>query len=301
MAFTATKIKVEQVITERIMEALRNGTIPWRKPWGTAGLPVNLITNREYRGVNVFMLSMAGYDDPRFLTYLQAKEKGGHVRKGERSLPVLKYGEGTSKRDFDAEGNPKTYRFFLYSNVFNVSQVDGLELPSLPDVPVHTHTPIERCESVVKNMPNCPPIAWNSNRASYSPSADAVSMPPRERFTKTEEMYATLFHELAHSTGHKSRLNRDNFAGDLGSGSYAREELVAEMGAAFLCGHCGIETETVENAAAYIAGWLKRLSDDPKLVIQAGSKANAASDYILGKSGKTAENESELVAESAVA
>ena len=144
--------------------------------------------------------------------------------------------------------------------------------------------PIPQCEQVAKAMPNAPAITHQSQRACYSPLLDIVNMPQPESFDAPTAYYGTLFHELTHSTGHESRLNRDSITDPVrfGSHTYSREELIAEMGAAFLNGHCGIDASTLDNSAAYIHGWLKRLKNDPKLVVQAAGKAQRASDYILG-------------------
>lgn len=286
-------IKVEEIITERIVNSLKTGIIPWRRPWWTHGAPRSIVSGKEYRGINVFLLSMAGFSDPRFLTYKQAQAKGGNVKKGERGFPVVFYKIIESKTEVDKKGNPKKFPMLRYYTVFNVSQIEGIDFPPLPALKKSEISPIEACERVVNEMPNAPEIDWNSNQASYSAAKDKVSMPPREQFEKAEEVYSTLFHELVHSTGHKSRLARGLEQNGLGSGSYAREELIAEMGAAFLCGHCQIETQTLDNSAAYIATWLKRLKDDPRLVISAGSKAQAAADYILNEKAEE-EDESDL-------
>jgi antirestriction protein ArdC len=170
--------------------------------------------------------------------------------------------------------------FIRYYKLFNVEQCDGVELPALENRSVD---PIAEAEVVVASMPNPPGIAFDGGaQAFYLPHLDSVHLPKRESFDSAGELYSTLFHELAHSTGHPSRLDRPALAemAPFGSETYSREELVAEFGAAFLCAHAGIEA-TVDNSAAYIAGWLKKLRSDPRLVIIAASQGQRAADYIL--------------------
>ncbi len=291
-----TGMKVEEVITERILEALNGGTIPWKKPWNTAGPPRNFISKKPYRGINLFLLSMMSCQDPRFMTYNQAKSKGWKVTKG-KGIPIVFWKMIDSKQT-DDNGKPKKIPLMRYYLVWNVADVEG-DVPAL-DLTTNEDaaTPIEICEAIVEGMPKAPPIFWDSDSASYSPHKDIVRMPPKDRFHSPEEAYSTLFHELAHSTGHASRLNRFGTPGAYESGSYAFEELVAEFAAAILCGHGCIETTTVENSAAYIASWKRRLKDDPKLIIRAASAGQKASDFILDDSP---EHKEETETESAVA
>jgi antirestriction protein ArdC len=173
----------------------------------------------------------------------------------------------------------------LYT-VFNIEQCEGLGV-KVPAPVKNANEPIPACEGIVAAMPQCPRIKGDS-RAFYSPHEDFVGIPPKETFTKAEEYYCALFHELVHSTGHASRVKRE-MSGRMGSESYSKEELVAEMGAAFLCGHAGIEQATIENSAAYIANWLGRLKEDKKLVILAGAAAQKATDFILDRKFETEE------------
>jgi antirestriction protein ArdC len=173
-----------------------------------------------------------------------------------------------------------------YYTVFNVAQCDGIAAAQIPAVPqpVNDNKPIERCEQIVRGMPSPPCIRHGMAGPCYWTALDAVDMPSRERFTSAEDYYATLFHELTHATGHKSRLGRPGF-GDASavyaSPVYSREELIAEMGSAFLCGHAGIAGATLENAVAYVAGWLRTLKADSTLTVMAAAQAQRAADYIL--------------------
>jgi antirestriction protein ArdC len=188
----------------------------------------------------------------------------------------------------DADGKLVMDRipFLRHYNVFNVQQCtlpDGV-VPDLPDKP--TVEPIEACETVIDNMPNRPEIRHNGcNRAFYRKATDSIHMPDQCRFDKQAEYYSTLFHELTHATGHQSRLNRQTLTDHDGFGgeNYSREELVAEMGAAFLCGVTGIETQTLDNSAAYLASWLRALKEDKRLVATAAAQAQKAADYIQAK------------------
>ena len=276
--------QVYRIVTDRVIRLLEQGTVPWRKPWagGPAQWPKNLVSGQQYRGINVFLLSAAGFESPWWLTYKQAQQRGGHVRKGEESSVVVFYKDwDTGKTDDD--GKPVRVPVLRYYRVFNVAQCEGFEY-SRPDLPERDFRPIERCESVVSGMPKRPAIEHREARAYYRPSTDTVNMPRAALFESDAAYYSVLFHELTHSTGHRSRLDRSGItkAAAFGSAEYSREELIAEMGAAFLCGHCAIETHTIENSAAYIDSWLGRLRRDPKLVVQAASKAQAAADFILG-------------------
>ena len=275
------------VITDRIIELLEKGVVPWHRPWAGGEPPHNLSSGKAYRGVNTFLLSAAGYASPWWLTFNQAKQRGGHVRKGEQSWPVV-FWKWLNVDDKEAReaGQPgrKRIPFLRYYRVFNVEQCEGIAAPSTEIQ--GGFSPIEEAERVVGAMPTPPAIVTGEPRAWYRPSTDTVNMPARELFQNGEGYYATLFHELTHSTGHKSRLDRPGIAelAAFGSQSYSREELVAEMGAAYLCGACGIVQQTIDNAASYIASWLKRLKDDRKLVIIAAAQAQKAADYVLGRS-----------------
>jgi antirestriction protein ArdC len=186
--------------------------------------------------------------------------------------------------------------------VFNVSQCEGIPADKIPSVNRigREHNSISQAEQIVSAMPKRPEIRHGGGRACYSPAFDRVDMPKAETFRSGEDFYSVLFHELTHSTGHQSRLNRKGVAGSdgewsaFGSTPYAREELVAEMGAAFLSGHAGIVERTLDNSAAYVQSWLQRLKDDARLVVQAAAQAQKAADYILGASEPRQVEEGEL-------
>jgi antirestriction protein ArdC len=276
-------MSVYDLATARILQQLENGVAPWRRPWGgPMRVPRNLTTLKPYRGVNVFLLACQGYDSPFWLTYRQAQEIGGHVRKGEHGAPVVFWTEW--ERPDKETGETAKIPVLRHYTVFHVSQCEGIG-HLVPPVKVldNPNPPIDRCEAIVGGMPSAPSIRHDFDSAFYRPSADMVGMPPRPRFDSSEAYYATLFHELTHSTGHASRLNRPGIADParFGSQPYGREELIAEMGAAFLCSHAGIETATLDNSASYIDGWIRAIREDRTLVVTAAAQAQKAADFIL--------------------
>ena len=275
---------VPEIITESVLKQLEQGVAPWRKPWSTS-IPRNLISKKPYRGLNVFLLATQGYGSPYWLTFNQAKQLGAHVRQGEKSTLVSfwKFNEYAKENRETGETENKTSVLLRYYRIFNIEQTEGLK--SLHGDEHKPISPLSECESIANRMPNAPRIEQHSH-AFYRPSADMVGMPSRSCFESSEGYYSTLFHELAHSTGHKSRLNRfEENSNDhqFGSESYSKEELVAEMGAAMLAGMVGISQATLSNSASYLQSWINRLKSDSRLIISAASHAQKAADYILGK------------------
>ena len=281
------------IVTDKIINLLESGIVPWRKPWTSTGLPRNLVSKRPYNGINYFLLSASKYVSSFWLTYRQATELGGHVRKGEESTIVIFWKVEDLKQigeDLDAEeSNEKNRRRFLlrYYRLFNLEQCELPQavLDKLPKIETHEHDPIEAAERIMADMPNPPEIQYAGSKAFYSSVTDRITLPPRELFISAEEQIATTYHEVSHATGHPKRLNRKSIkeAAAFGSPTYSVEELVAEMGAAYLCAESGISPTVIENQAAYVAGWLKKLRDDRKLVVHAAAQAQHAADYVLGK------------------
>jgi len=285
------------MVTEKVVSLLEQGIVPWRKPWTSAGLPRNLVSKKSYRGINHFLLSASKYVSPLWLTMRQANELGGHIRKGEESTAVVFWKIdnvklSTEDRD-NEESDEKTRRRFLlrYYRVWNLEQCELPQamLDKLPKIEMHEHDPIEAAERIIAAMPNPPEIQHAGSKAFYSPITDRITLPPRELFISIEEQMATTYHEMSHATGHPKRLNRESIAeaAPFGSPIYAAEELVAEMSAAYLCAEAGISPAVIENQAAYVAGWLKKLREDRKLVVHAAAQAQKATDYILGRSAET--------------
>ena len=268
-------------ITERIVALLAQGTVPWQKPWkARTGLPRNQVSQKPYRGINVFLLLAMSYESPFWLTFRQALQLGGTVRKGEKSCPVV-FWKQTTFEDKES-GEQQKIPLLRYYHVFNVAQCDGLKTGTGPVAePVNG---ILKPDEIVAHMPQRPEIKHGMARAFYSPREDCIGLPVRERFDRAEGYYATLFHELVHATGHESRLNRVTLTEKAGFGSnpYCKEELIAEMGAAFLCGQAEIAERTIDNSAAYLNGWLEQLRNDKTVIVQAAAQAQKAADFILG-------------------
>ena len=272
-----------QIVTDRIISLLDEGVVPWRKPWATSNaLPKNLLSGKEYRGINVFLLGCQQYGSPYWLTFKQAQEKHGNVKKGEKSSMVVFWklldNDNTDQNDKVIGKIP----LLKYYSLFNLEQTEGISSPTF-DVPVFPFTPIEKAERILQNMPNRPEISYGGNCASYTPHTDKIRMPYEERFEKNEGAYQVLYHELSHSTGHKSRLARKEVmeCHEFGSESYGNEELVAELASSMLCGVAGISNQTIDLAASYINGWLNLIKKDKKLIIVAAAQAQKAADYIL--------------------
>lgn len=270
---------VPEIVTNKIIEQLDKGVVPWKKPW-TGGFPINFVSKRPYSGINVLLLTISPFSSPFWMTYKQAKEKGGYIKKGEKSTLIV-YRNTICKKEEneDGEETTKSYSLLRYYNVFNYEQTDGLENP-FTEEEANEINPINCCEEVISNFQDKPIIKFEGTQALYSPSTDTIKSPKRQTFISAEAYYSTLFHELIHSTGHSFRLDRTSFKTEFGSEPYAKEELVAEIGASFLCGYCSIENSTLENSAAYIAGWLKKLKDDKRFIISAASLAQKAVNYI---------------------
>ena len=293
---------IAEKIADSLLVALRNGTVPWRRSWKPShsgrGVAPTSYAGKVYRGVNNFLLAIIGaqFETPIFLTYRKARALGGNVKRGEKGFPVVfwKFGKRKVK---DSSGNEaeKGYAFMRGYTVFNVSQCENVPLPAwYRKMDKKSDTPTERiesCEKIVAGYQNPPGVVENhEGKAYYFPPSDVVTMPTRDSFDSPESFYHTLFHELAHSTGNPSRLKRD-LSGTQGSTSYAREELVAEISASMLAGIAGIDID-IENSAAYLGGWGKKLGaddwhtligEDPKAFVMACQRAQKAIDHILGE------------------
>ncbi len=272
---------VYSMVTNRIIEYLEKGVVPWRKPWADAGLPRNLVTGKYYRGINVWLLSSLSYSQNDFLTFKQVKGLGGSVKKGEKAQMVIfwKWDERENKETKEIENIP----ILRYYKVFNIDQCAGIPKEKLSPAIERNINPLDTCERIIRGMPKQPSIRSNEQRAYYNRLDDYVNVPRIETFTSSERYYSTLFHELVHSTGHKERLNRKELLESRGlrSDDYAVEELTAEMGASYLESYAGISTEHLEDNASYIQCWLDRLRNDRKFIVYASTQAQKATDYIL--------------------
>ena len=301
----ASRFDLYQTVTDQIVALLKAGVAPWKSSvLGTPiGQPMSLTTGRPYRGVNVFLLAMAGlaggHSSAYWATYRQAQALGGQVRKGEKGTLVVFW--KTSDGEIDPDTGKADKRFVLrYYRVWNASQCDGLTPPDVGSQPApREHDPIDLADEVLAGFAApCGPAVRHGDfpAASYAPAADEVRMPFSHRYADMPSFYCDCFHELGHSTGNKGRLDRWGDAGpatSFRSDSYSREELVAEMTAAFLCGHCGISPATIENSASYLAGWIERLRGDKRLVIAAAGQAQKAADLILGTPAYQPQDEAE--------
>ncbi|EBS4058373.1 DNA primase [Salmonella enterica subsp. enterica serovar Newport] len=304
----AAQPDIYQLVTDRILASLAQGVLPWRKPWrtdgrGQTGLPVNALTGRHYSGVNVLLLWMAaetgGYPGDAWLTYRQAQEAGGQVRRGETSSLAVVYKDWTrpaedenGNRLYDADGQPlkETVPMLRQLHLFNVAQCDGLPAQMLPadggGRPVEEYATVSPQQlAAVQTMLTASGVQLTSlyqDRAYYTPAADRIVMPLTSQFDSEADYWSTLLHEMVHSTGHRSRLDRPGISTprQKGDAVYALEELVAETGSAFLCAQLGIYGEVQHER--YIDGWLRVLKADKKALFRACSKAREATEYLLG-------------------
>ena len=291
------KVNIYESVTARLIEALEKGVNPWRKPWNCLqyGVLRNADTNRPYRGLNTLLLNMAtmagGYSDPRWLTYKNAEKLGGTVKKGEKGTQIIFWNFlSVDKNNTDPDAKDKKIPFARAYTVFNVEQCEGIKVAPL-DVPQTVQGEVnEIAERIIANVG----VISKGTRAFYSPSSDTVTLPPAAIFESLELYYSTFYHEAAHRTGHPSRLDRD-FSGRFGDEAYAFEELVAEIGASFLCSCTGIPLEKMRHPE-YIASWLKVLKNDNKAIFTAAGKAQNAVDFILDELGAPVDVDEELLA-----
>lgn len=273
-----SKRDVYQEVTDSIIAQLESGTAPWTCPWNKGGagrLPENFVSRQQYHGINTLLLwceaDQRGYSSNKWLTYKQAQEKGGQVRKGEKGNLVVFYKTLEKERE---DGEIDRIPMMRHYHVFNVDQIDGIEDPqAAPEITPRTWSDCHDIEAVVPVQ-----VRHDGARAYYSTSGDYIQMPEKDRFSDAASYYATLLHESTHATGHATRLDRQ-YGKRFGDSAYAREELVAEMGAAFLCATFGIQGNLQH--AEYIDAWLKVLKADKKAVFTAAAAAQRAADYIM--------------------
>ena len=289
---TENRVNLYDEVTARIVSELEAGRLPWVQPWGTTGstgpgLPRNALTARNYSGINVLILWRAvikhGWPSQSWLTFRQAQEAGGCVRKGERGLTVVYADrftpEAEKERASREGGDPKAVPFLKRFTVFNVAQCEGLRSGLASDpAPLPEREIVPIAEDVI--AASGVEFRVGGNRAFYAPDTDIVQVPPQPAFFEQVNYYRTCLHELIHATGHANRLGRD-LANSFGSKDYAREELVAEMGSAFLCAALGI-MPTVRHAD-YIGAWLDVLREDNRAIFRAASAATKAADWLFAR------------------
>lgn len=266
-------------VSDRIIAQLENGVIPWQKPWIACGKAVSHTTGKAYSLLNQMLLGKPG----EYLTFAQCQKEGGRVKKGEKSQMVVfwKFIEQEDEETHEKKQVP----FLRYYSVFHIDQCEGLVAKYDKPLP-NTANANEAAESIIATYvqkSGVKVIHERGDRAYYRPSADRVVLPCIEQFAETAEYYSTAFHELTHSTGHASRLNRLEKTAFFGTEAYSKEELIAEIGAAKLVNAAGLETShSFRNSAAYIQNWLKVLRDDKRFIVSAAGKAEKAVALILG-------------------
>lgn len=302
--YKKTKLRpVQQIVFDEVMKAIDSGVVPWRSQFLPC-LPYNGVSKKEYCGINLLLLALRPFPSAEFLTFKQVNDLGGKVIEGSKSILVVFYKAYKSKSkekesdqlDVFGDGDntlpdTKTRYVLRYYRVFNVSQTTLWtdEKKAAAKLEAQESNEVdERCQSIVDGMPNAPAVSYAPlHHPCYIPAVDRVNMPTKEQYEAREAFYTTLFHELTHSTGHVSRLDRFR-ANDLhsvafGSRKYSQEELVAEMGAAFLAARAGILQPQIDNMAAYINGWRSKLTNDPQALFKAAADAQRAFDYIVQK------------------
>jgi antirestriction protein ArdC len=277
---------VYELVTNRIIELLEAGTVPWQKPWTDAGIPMNLISKRPYRGINLWLLLSLNYEQNLFLTWDQLKKIGGSVNKDEHGHIVVFWKKANKEpEDGEQEGKAKTVTMLRYYKVFNIAQCRDIPTSLIPELINTESDPILECEAVINHMPNNPDFRFKENKAYYHIGDDYINMPKKKSFKTIEAYYTTFFHELVHSTGSEKRLGRKTITemAEFGSEPYSIEELIAEMGAAYLCSYTGILDKELQNSVAYLQGWLTKLKSDKRFIISASGQAQKAVDFILGR------------------
>ena len=281
------KADLQDYITGIIVKELESGSVPWHKGWNSHGLMAsNLVSRKAYQGINALVLSIVGgsYSSPYWLTYKQAQDLGGSVKLGEKGTHITYYSKIT-KKDKDTEEVLGSFSLLKGYVVFNADQCEGISVPT-----IETRDPVEvipALEGILSSYKNRPEIYYKEqDRAYYSPSADSITLPSLAQFESAQEHAYTLAHELTHSTGHESRCNRwskeEEKPSRFGCESYAKEELVAEIGACMLLTMAGVEID-IKNSGAYIKSWLSALKDDRTLIFSAAAKANQATTLIMGE------------------
>lgn len=274
-------------ILRSIVGDLEKGVSPWRKPWGRIGGPSNFSTGRSYNGGNWTFLSLLSqqFEDPRYATLRQINKLGGKVRSGEAGYPVIYWSVFNPKDENGEDMEDATRCFMRLSSVFNISQTEGLpeDVVSPPKTENFTFNAILEAENVISLENVGCPVVHGGEKAAYSPIRDRIFMPEKLAFKQSESYYSTLFHETVHATGHKSRLDRD-MSGSFGDDKYAKEELIAEIGAAFVCSKVGIDNTKMLQSASYLKGWASKFAKDKegmiRAIISASSMAQKAADFI---------------------
>jgi len=267
-------------ITARIIAEMESGIIPWRKPFIGSNNAVSYATGKPYSLLNQMLLGQPG----EYLTYKQCIQAGGHVRKGEKARMVV-FWKWIEQED-EETGEKIEIPYLRYYNVFHISQCENIPTKHIIS-PCNAVTRDDTAEAIISSYIERSAVKLRheaNSGAFYRPSDDTVILPLRNQFLSTSEYYSTAFHELTHSTGHKSRLDRLEKTAFFGSDAYSKEELVAELGSSVLINHAGLETsDSFRNNAAYIQNWLQVLKNDKRFIVSAAGKAEKAVNLILGR------------------
>jgi antirestriction protein ArdC len=295
-------LDIAQTITDRIISELEKGATPWVKPWKTlrsmpgAGMPFNPLSGTLFRGVNHLWLSMmqGAYSTPYWVTLKQANKVNARIKKDEKGTPIV-FWNVHKKESKGANGETVTsaYAFIKHFYVYNVDQCENLVIPAIPKAPEPDFDASPAVMALVDRLALAGGLTHAGDSAYFRPSTDSIVMPPMSAFNSAAHYHATLLHESVHATGHDSRLKRLTPA-RFGSEEYAYEELVAELGAAMLCAHTGIDGDL--RHAGYIESWLKALRNDKKFILSASGKAQAAMDYLTASKQVEVEQDEVLAA-----
>jgi len=267
---------VQQEVTDRILAEMQQGKLPWVQPWsgrGSNAMPRNAITKRAYSGANVVLLWLSPYASQDWITYKQAQELGGNVKKGEKGTHII-YASQVKGKDKETQEDKSFFMLKSYT-VFNIEQCEGIDLNAQPVASINQDQRDRGCDAFMASTGA--DIRHGEGRAYYRQAGDYIMLPPYEMFKSGVGYYETALHELVHWTGAEARCNRQ-FGKRFGDRAYAAEELVAELGAAFMCAEFGYDAMTQH--AAYIQNWIELLKDDPKAFITAASKASQAVEYL---------------------
>ena len=282
-----TRIKSKNIyakITDLIIERLEQGEIAWENPVINNCRPQNLVSGSMYKGINPIILSRS--ETPFFMTFKQAKKIGANVKKGAKALPIVFWDVTTKKVENEKEEiENKNFYFLKYYNVFNISDIENIPNKYMEKTILNENhnIKIQTAEQIINNYKNPPKFEYCTGTPHYSPTNDTIRTPKKEYFKNANHYYSTVYHEMGHSTGHVSRLNRLKSCSkslNYRSNEYAKEELVAELTASFLMAETG-EKINIKNRTAYIQSWLKALKNDCKILLQAAGKAEKAVNYVL--------------------
>lgn len=281
--------KICEMVAEKVLEELEKGVAPWSQPWFGSDRFVSHVNGKHYSLLNCILLGKPG----EYATFNQISKEGGKVKKGAKSKIVVFWSPVKKEVEEDGEKKEKVFYVLRYYRVFNLNDCENIKKKFLNDDDTkYIHELVMDAESVIDGYCKANPSLKiereeKSGRAFYRPSEDLIKVPCTEQFKDIEEYYSTLFHEMTHSTGHWSRLERfkeNGCVAAFGGEDYGKEELIAELGAAALCGKCGVESKSsFRNSAAYLKGWTDAIRGNPEMIVAAAGKADKAVEYILGE------------------